>query len=108
MGAMEVRDTANRLGVNGETALLLEHMLLSHHGLPEYGCAVRPMLLEAELLSMADNLDATVNQITTAVQAVEPGNFSEKLWALDQRKFYRHSGTDDTTPRILKEKEDTL
>lgn len=102
MGAMEVRDTASRLGISGETALLLEHMLLSHHGLPEYGCAVRPMLLEAELLSMADNLDATVNQITTAVQSVETGNFSEKLWALDQRKFYRHSDIDDTTPRILK------
>ena len=102
MGAMEVRETAGRLGTDPETALLLEHMLLSHHGLPEYGCAVRPMFLEAEILSMVDNMDATIHQITGAVNAVAPGEFSEKLWALDQRKFYNHSGRQEEPPRILK------
>lgn len=89
MGAMIVRDAAKELGTPEETALLLEHMLISHHGIPEYGCAVRPMLLEAEILSMLDNLDATVNQITTSLDSVEPGGFGQKLWSLDQRKFYR-------------------
>ena len=39
---------------------------------------------------------ATVNQITTALDTVEPGGFSNKLWALDQRKFYR--SPDSTLP----------
>ena len=89
MGAMAVEKAADELNTPAETRMLLEHMLISHHGLPEYGAAVRPMVLEAELLSALDNLDATVNQITTALGTVEPGGFSNKLWALDQRKFYR-------------------
>ena len=34
--------------------MLLEHMCLSHHGEPEFGAAVRPMFIEAELLSELD------------------------------------------------------
>ncbi len=89
MGALAVDKLADELHTPDETRLLLEHMLISHHGLPEYGAAQRPMFLEAELLSILDNMDATVNQITGALGSVEPGGFSSKLWALDQRKFYR-------------------
>lgn len=89
MGAMAVEKAADELQTPDETRMLLEHMLISHHGLPEYGAAVRPMVLEAELLSALDNLDATVNQITSAMSTVEPGGFTAKLWAMDQRKFYR-------------------
>ena len=64
MGAMMVRDAAKELGLPDETAILVEHMLISHHGIPEYGCAVRPMVLEAEVLSTLDNLDATVNPVS--------------------------------------------
>lgn len=90
MGALEVEKAAQALGTSHETAVLLQHLLLSHHGVPEFGCAVRPMCLEAELLSMLDHLDATVNQIAGATAHVEQGKFSEKLWALDQRRFYQH------------------
>ena len=93
MGALEVEKAAQALGTSHETAVLLQHLLLSHHGVPEFGCAVRPMCLEAELLSMLDHLDATVNQIAGATAHVEQGKFSEKLWALDQRRFYPVSYT---------------
>ena len=36
----------------------LKHCILSHHGLPEYGAAVKPMLLEAHILHMMDDADA--------------------------------------------------
>ncbi len=90
MGAVEVEKAAQELGTSHQTVVLVQHLLLSHHGVPEFGCAVRPMCLEAELLSMLDHLDATVNQIAAATAHVEPGQFSEKLWALDQRRFYQH------------------
>lgn len=90
MGALEIEKAAQELGTSHQTVVLLQHLLLSHHGVPEFGCAVRPMCLEAELLSMLDHLDATVNQIAGAISQVEQGGFSEKLWALDQRRFYQH------------------
>ena len=89
-GAMCVRETAQKLGVKEETAILLEHMLISHHGEPDFGVAVRPMIMEAEVLSQLDKLDATVFEMAQAVSGVEIGAFTQRMWALDNRKLYNH------------------
>ena len=41
-----------------EEVVLLRHVILSHHGLLEYGSPVRPRVMEAEIIHMIDNLDA--------------------------------------------------
>ncbi|MDD6727629.1 MAG: HD domain-containing protein [Eubacteriales bacterium] len=89
-GAMYVEETAKKLGVSGEKATLLEHMILSHHGEPEYGSPVRPMFLEAAVLSALDGLDATVFEISNATSQVKVGEFTDRQWALDNRKLYNH------------------
>lgn len=35
MGAMMVREAADKLGTDKKREMLLEHMILSHHGEPE-------------------------------------------------------------------------
>ena len=65
-------------------------MVISHHGTPEFGAAVRPMFLEAEILSQLDTLDATVFEIADALSETEKGGFSPRQWALDNRKLYNH------------------
>ena len=92
-GAVYIAQKAEEFDLPDETLLLLQHMLISHHGEPEFGAAMRPMFLEAELLSELDLLDARVNEIAIAMQGVQPGEFSNKIWALDNRKFYRAKGT---------------
>lgn len=89
-GAMYVEETAKELGIDSEKVILLEHMILSHHGEPEYGSPVRPMFIEAEILSTLDTLDATIFEITNATQNTEKGAFSDRQWALDNRKLYNH------------------
>lgn len=89
-GAMIIGKTCERLGVSEETKLLLQHMVLSHHGEPEFGAAVRPMFLEAELLSELDLMDARIYELTEAIGNVEAGEYTNKMWALDNRKFYNH------------------
>lgn len=89
-GAMEVAKTGAELGVDEELLVLIEHMLISHHGEPEFGAAVRPMFLEAELLSELDLMDARVYEISQAVEQVEEGEFTPRQWALDNRKLYNH------------------
>lgn len=89
-GAMYINDTAKRLGIESQEVMLLEHMIISHHGEPEYGAAVRPMFLEAEILSRLDALDATIYEINTAVSKVEVHKFTDRQWALDNRKLYNH------------------
>lgn len=89
-GAMYIENTAAKLGVDYDKAVLLEHMVLSHHGEPEYGSPVRPMFLEAEILSTLDSLDATIFEINNATGKVEAGKFTDRQWALDNRKLYNH------------------
>lgn len=89
-GAMIVDSAAKKLGISEETAMLVEHMLLSHHGEPEFGAAVKPAFLEAELLSELDLMDARIYEVHQALDTTPVGEFSPRQWALDNRKFYNH------------------
>lgn len=89
-GAMYVEEKAKQLNIANEKITLLEHMILSHHGVPEFGSPVRPMFLEAEILSSLDTLDAAIFEINSATGKVEAGAFTDRQWALDNRKLYNH------------------
>lgn len=90
-GAMMVEEAAKKLSIDSEKSMLLQHMILSHHGEPDFGAAVRPQFLEAELLSELDLMDARVYEIMSAVEGLEKGEFSQRLWALEDRKFYKYN-----------------
>ena len=90
MGAFCIEEKAKELGIESEKVTLLQHMLLSHHGVPEFGSPVRPMFLEAELLSALDSLDATIYEISSATSKTQVGAFTDRQWALDNRKLYNH------------------
>ena len=71
-----------------ELRIMLEHMILSHHDMPEYGSPKRPMFPEAEVLHTLDMLDARMYEMQRALEAVQPGSFTERIWSLE-RKLYR-------------------
>ena len=87
--AAELRKAAQELKIEGEIPLLLEHMVLSHHGQQEFGSPVMPLTKEALLLSLIDNLDSKMVVVNKALADVEPGNFSNKVFPLDNRAFYK-------------------
>ena len=66
MIALKIQEIRNGIGVSDERftdfpeghEVQLKHCILSHHGMLEYGAAVKPMLLEAFYLHFADNMDA--------------------------------------------------
>ena len=90
MGAQEAAQCAQELGIPEEKSLLLQHMILSHHGEPEFGAAVRPQCAEAELLSEIDLIDSRMEIYAEALQDLPAGSFSSRIFALD-KKIYRHS-----------------
>ena len=102
MGARMVDEAAKSLDVPAEKSMLLQHMILSHHGEPDFGAAVRPQFLEAELLSELDLMDARVYQIHEATAPLQKGAFSNRLWALEERKMYNH-GLSDTDQGVFLE-----
>ena len=76
------------LGCDPELLMMLEHMVLSHHGVPEYGSPKPPMFPEAEALHILDLLDARMFEMNRALQTVQPGCFTDRIWSLE-RKLYR-------------------
>lgn len=94
MGAIMIEQTARRLGIESEAVMLLQHMVLSHHGEPEFGAVIRPAFIEAELLSQLDMMDARMFEMREATHSADRGEFTGKLWSMDNRKLYNH-GRDD-------------
>jgi 3'-5' exoribonuclease len=72
-----------------EEVLLLRHLILAHHGKNEYGSPVVPQIMEAEILHLIDNLDAKIQMITAALKPIASGERSGKIFALDNRQFYK-------------------
>lgn len=99
-GAIMLHDKAQQMMTSTGTRLpagvltVLQHIILSHHGIPEYGAAKIPMTPEALLVSMLDDIDA---KMAISLEATRPdtpgkldrgGNFTDKNWALGA-KLYR-------------------
>ena len=93
-GITNLNRVADRLGIHGETVVLLEHMLLSHHGESEYGSPKAPMFPEAEALHWIDIMDARMNTMKGVEDKTPEGAFSEKIFSLD-RRVYHPVYTDD-------------
>ena len=89
LGAQETAQVARELGIPEEKSMLLQHLILSHHGEPEFGAAVRPQCAEAELLSEIDLIDSRMEIYAEALQDVPAGRFSARIFALD-KKIYHH------------------
>lgn len=88
-GAIAIDRAARRVGASDETRDMLEHMLLSHHELPEYGSPRPPMFPEAEMLSLLDRMDARMYEMSHTIACVGAGEFTDKVWSLDRRLYRR-------------------
>ena len=89
-GVAQLSLAAQNVGVTGEIVLLLEHMIISHHGEAEFGSPRMPMFPEAEALHWIDLLDARMNEMQSIMQRTPEGAFSEKIWSLDRRLYHPH------------------
>lgn len=72
-----------------EKAIMLEHMILSHHYEPEFGSPKKPLFPEAEILHYLDIIDARMFDMQDALEKTEPGDFSDRVWTLDNRRLYK-------------------
>ncbi|MBR5229564.1 MAG: HD domain-containing protein [Firmicutes bacterium] len=88
-GIKVVDQMAIELEIPREKAIMVEHMILSHHYEPEYGSPKKPLFPEAELLHYLDIIDARLFDMQTALDGTEPGDFSDRVWTLDNRKLYK-------------------
>lgn len=90
----EVVESARELNIEGEEIMLLRHMILSHHGKLEYGSPKLPYLKEAEILCYIDNIDARMNMFEKAYKKTDKGQFTDKIFGLENRRFYNPESLD--------------
>ena len=62
-------------------------MILSHHGEPEFGAAVKPICAESELLSQIDMIDSRMEIYRETLANLHPGEVSGRIFALDKRIY---------------------
>lgn len=73
-----------------ETLLRLEHMIVSHQNLPEWGSPIAPHTPEALLVHYADDIDAKFHMMATTLENILPSNeddFSSRDNALRRSIF---------------------
>lgn len=88
-GIKSIDRLAEELGIGKEKAIMLEHMILSHHYEPDFGSPKKPLFPEAEILHYLDMIDARMYDMQEALEATCPGEFSDRVWTLDNRKLYK-------------------
>jgi 3'-5' exoribonuclease len=89
MGRDMVREAAAESGIDAEALLRLEHLIVSHQRLPEWGSPKPPMTPEALLVHYADDVDAKYHMMYTILRDDNnPGPMTSNKNVLRQ-KLYR-------------------
>ncbi len=107
LGSEFLGDLAREIAFPPDKLELLQHILLSHHGEPEFGAPVRPQLLEALVVHHLDNIDAKIEAIDTFLTQ----DTNEEGWSNYHRLFgsyFRRTPSFDKTPPEAPEPEKPL
>ncbi|MCL2521942.1 MAG: HD domain-containing protein [Erysipelotrichales bacterium] len=91
LGVAEITKEALRNGFeDSEEVLLLQHMMISHHGQLAFGSSRKPAFIEAFILHMLDNMNSKLTAITDALKKTSDFTFSENVAAAEKTSFYKH------------------
>ena len=91
-------------GLDEELILHFQHLILSHHGLYEYGSPRLPQTAEAFALHYADNIDAKITQSRSLFGELEDG---ESGWSPYQKSLERQLFLAPKTPETESRKPHT-
>ena len=89
LGVLMIERAANINQIYDEEVMLLEHIVLSHHGIPEFGSPKRPMLPEAVLVNMIDDMDSKLTVVGESLDSYNEGEFSQGISVLNKTRLYK-------------------
>jgi 3'-5' exoribonuclease len=70
-----------------ELAMLLKHMILSHHGQYEFGSPKRPKIVEAIILYYLEDMDSKVSSVQSLIKRERE---TESKWTSYHRLYDRY------------------
>ncbi len=90
IGGFDVHQAAVELNLeNTEEALLLEHIVISHHGQSAFGACKRPQTAEACAIWYIDTLDSKFRVLGGELDKIEAGTFTDTIGVMEKAKFYK-------------------
>jgi 3'-5' exoribonuclease len=90
MQAIEIDKAYHALKLDNEDMLMvLKHIIISHHGMPHFGAAKKPMTAEALLIWYIDTIDSKFTVLGEELSKVDKGNFTTYISVLEKQKFYK-------------------
>lgn len=91
MGTENIVEACAKLNIDkfDKYVVMLRHMIISHHGIPEHGSNRYPMFKEAQLLYELDVMDCKVTMFDNVTDQMDNNSFSKRQWALDNRKIFK-------------------
>ncbi len=92
MASANVLVVADKLGYKDtEEVMMLQHIILSHHGKKEWGSPVEPRTPEAFIVHYVDNMDSKLAVIGEVFEDAVPGEMTSKVGVVGWQKLYKHS-----------------
>jgi len=95
---MVAREAEKVSGLDERRLLLLQHLIASHQGRPEWDSPKVPQMVEAMILHYADDLDAKLAQARALLVGVSPGEWSAYDRSLERALFQAHAPGTPATP----------
>jgi 3'-5' exoribonuclease len=99
LGASMIMDIAAahmtaKASTDYDKLMLLQHIILSHHGTLEFGAVVEPQCIEAHLVHIADDADAKCEMIIAASNKTDD-YWTDKIWGLNNRQMISYKAVDN-------------
>ncbi len=90
IGANMIYAKAKELGYEEtDEVISLLHIVLSHHGVNEYGSPKEPQMAEAVLVYLLDFSDSRMAALEKEIPQTKEGEFSNQIGAFDRKNFYK-------------------
>lgn len=90
-GILIIEQLGKEANMPKEKVLLLQHMIASHHGKPEWGSPIYPSFPEAEALHHIDNLDSKLIAMDEELNKLgEEDTLTDRIYSLDRRILYKY------------------
>ena len=94
MGANLIDSVAKELGfADAEEAMLLEHIIISHHYYGNFGSPRKPNIAEALIIHFIDNIDSKTTVLGEELNLVEVGHLTSSIGVLERERYYKHKLT---------------
>jgi len=91
LGSNEIAITAKELGLeNSEEAMLLEHIILSHHYYGNFGSPKKPNIAEALVIHFIDDADSKLTVLGEELEKTKTGEFSQPIGVLEKERYLKH------------------